>query len=347
MSDVDRPNHRGILLAGGKGTRLYPLTSVASKQLTALYNKPMIYYSLSTLMMSGIREVLLISAPSDLDRFRDLLGDGSQLGIEILYREQQEPRGIAEALVIGSDFISECPSFLMLGDNVLYGRFDFLRAALRNHGDDAVVFGYQVANPSAYGVIEFDQQGRAIAIEEKPDVPRSNWAIPGLYVYPRGVADLAAGLKPSGRGELEITDLNRLYLEKEMLKVVPMGRGIAWFDTGSPEALLEASNFIEAVERRQGLIIGSPEEVAYRMGYIGLDQLGSMVKEMPDSQYAAYLADIAKGPESLVNKGSQLYRSGSADGPDSDVSPYRGSIEDFDGMANEIDSEFLGSIKSR
>lgn len=310
MAEIDEPEHRGILLAGGKGTRLYPLTSIASKQLTAVYNKPMIYYSLSTLMMSGIREVLLISTPTEVGRFQELLGDGSHLGIEIQYREQQSPRGIAEALIIGAEFIDDRPSFLMLGDNLLYGRFDFLRTSVRDHGDDAVVFGYQVANPSAYGVIEFDGDGRAVAIEEKPAEPSSNWAIPGFYVYPPGVADLAAQLAPSARGELEITDLNRLYLDQGRLQVVPMGRGIAWFDTGSPEALLEASNFIEAVERRQGLIIGSPEEVAYRMGFIGLDQLGAIVEEMPASQYAAYLGEIAKGPESIVNRGSQLYRLG-------------------------------------
>jgi glucose-1-phosphate thymidylyltransferase len=313
MARIDWPEHRGILLAGGRGTRLYPLTSVASKQLTAVYNKPMIYYSLSTLMMGGIREVLLISTPADLSRFEELLGDGSTLGIRIEYRSQSAPRGIAEALIIGAEFIGDHPSFLMLGDNLLYGRFDFMRDALRSHGDDAVVFGYQVANPSAYGVIEFDEDGKAIAIEEKPEMPSSNWAIPGLYVYPPGVAELAGSLAPSGRGELEITDLNRLYLDQGRLRVVPMGRGIAWFDTGSPGDLLEASNFIEAVERRQGLIIGSPEEVAYRMGYITRQELESIVAGMPESQYSSYLADIARGPDSLLNRGSGLYWSGDGD----------------------------------
>jgi len=307
MARADWPEHRGILLAGGRGTRLYPLTTVASKQLTAVYNKPMIYYSLSTLMMSGVREVLLISTPLDLPRFEELLGDGSDLGIRIEYAEQRSPKGIAEALIIGADFIEDRPSFLMLGDNLLYGRFDFLRDAIRDHGEDAVVFGYQVANPSEYGVIEFDERGKAIAIEEKPSEPRSNWAIPGLYVYPPGGPELAKKLSPSERGELEITDLNRVYLEQGRLRVQPMGRGIAWFDTGSPESLLEASNFIEAVERRQGLIIGSPEEVAYRMGLIGLQQLGAIVERMPASSYSSYLAEIAKGPDSLVNRGSQLY----------------------------------------
>lgn len=307
MRRFDWPEHRGILLAGGRGTRLYPLTSVGSKQLTAVYNKPMIYYSLSTLMMGGIREILLISTPDDLGRFEELLGDGSSLGISIQYRSQRAPRGIAEALIIGADFIDDRPSFLMLGDNLLYGRFDFLREALRDHENDAVVFGYQVANPSAYGVIEFDEQGKAVAIEEKPEAPSSNWAIPGLYVYPPGVADFARDLTPSARGELEITDLNRCYLDQDRLRVMPMGRGIAWFDTGSPEDLLEASNFIEAVERRQGLIIGSPEEVAYRMGYITAKQLELIVSGMPNSQYSSYLADIAQGPNSLVNRGTGLY----------------------------------------
>lgn len=313
MSRADWPEHRGILLAGGRGTRLYPLTSVSSKQLTAVYNKPMIYYSLSTLIMSGVREVLLISTPEDLDRFRALLGDGSGLGMSISYLEQQRPKGIADALLIGSDFLGDRPSFLMLGDNLLYGRLDFLREALRTHQDDAVVFGYQVANPSDYGVIEFDESGRAVAIEEKPEAPRSNWAIPGLYVYPPGVSELARELEPSSRGELEITDLNRLYLDAGRLRVVPMGRGIAWFDTGSPEALLEAGNFVEAIERRQGLIIGSPEEVAYRMGLIDRHQLSAAVDSMPLSPYSSYLAEIAKGPESMVNRGSRLY------GEDSDV----------------------------
>ena len=307
MSRVDWPEHKGILLAGGRGTRLYPLTSVSSKQLTAVYNKPMIYYSLSTLIMSGVREVLLISTPEDIERFEALLGDGSSLGMRISYLEQPQPRGIADALIIGSDFLEDRPSFLMLGDNLLYGRLDFLREALRSHGDDAVVFGYQVSNPADYGVIEFDDAGRAIAIEEKPATPRSNWAIPGLYVYPHGVSELARRLEPSPRGELEITDLNRLYLEAGRLRVVPMGRGIAWFDTGSPEALLEAGNFVEAIERRQGLIIGSPEEVAFRMGLIDRGQLAAAVHNMPSSPYSAYLAEIAKGPESLLNRGSRLY----------------------------------------
>jgi glucose-1-phosphate thymidylyltransferase len=307
MAKVDWPEHKGILLAGGRGTRLYPLTSVASKQLAAVYNKPMVYYSLSTLMVCGVRQILLISTPSDLPRFEELLGDGNKWGVSIDYREQEQPRGIAEALIIGAEFIDGRASMLALGDNLIYGRFDFLRRALRGHSESAVVFGYQVANPSEYGVIEFDASGKAISIEEKPERPRSNWAIPGLYLYPSDAPSLAEGLSPSERGELEITDLNREYLRQGRLTVVPMGRGIAWFDTGSPEALLEASNFIEAVERRQGLIIGSPEEVAYRMGFISQEQLQDLAATMPASSYASYLAEIAKGSASLVNQGYQLY----------------------------------------
>lgn len=289
MTAPNWPEHRGILLAGGRGTRLYPLTMTSSKQLAAVYNKPMVYYPLSTLMMAGVREVLVISTPEDLPRFSALLGDGSKLGISIQYAEQAAPRGIAEALLIGKDFLGNQPSILMLGDNLIYGRLDFLRSALRTQGDEAIVFGYQVSNPSEYGVIEFDREGKAIGIEEKPLKPRSNWAVPGMYVYPPNVAMVAAEIQPSSRGELEITSLNRSYLERNMLQVVPMGRGIAWFDTGTPEALLEAANFIEAIERRQGLIVGSPEEVAFHMGYISRDQLLATTSAMPESQYRRYI----------------------------------------------------------
>lgn len=296
MTIADWPEHRGILLAGGRGTRLYPLTATASKQLTAVYNKPMVYYPLTTLMMSGVREVLLISTPEDLPRYASLLGDGSQLGISISYAEQDKPRGIAEALVIGESFLADQPSMLILGDNLLYGRLDFLRDALRSHSDDAIVFGYQVSNPSEYGVIEFDPSGKAIGIEEKPESPRSNWAVPGLYVYPPGVAGIARSVDPSDRDEMEITELNRRFLEQGKLRVVPMGRGIAWFDTGTPKALLEAANFIEAIERRQGLIIGSPEEVAFRMGYIDRDELAQCAAAMPLSEYRAYLEHLLDAP---------------------------------------------------
>lgn len=290
------PEHRGILLAGGRGTRLYPLTAVASKQLTGVFNKPMVYYALSTLMMGGVREVLIISTAEDLPRFESLFGDGAHLGVAISYAVQQEPRGIAEALLIGAEFLGDRPSILMLGDNLLYGRLDFLRRALADHGDEAVVFGYQVSNPEDYGVIDFDDDWNAVALDEKPQNPRSNWAVPGIYVYPPRASELASRLTPSQRGELEITDLNRLYMDMGRLKVVPMGRGIAWFDTGSPEALLEAGNFIEAIERRQGLIIGSPEEVAFRMGLISAEVLLEQALAMPSSAYSRYLMEVAEDP---------------------------------------------------
>jgi glucose-1-phosphate thymidylyltransferase len=281
--------YRGILLAGGHGTRLYPLTATTSKQLVAVYNKPMIYYPLTTMLMSGVRDVLVISNPEILGRYEQLLGDGTHLGIRIEYAAQEKPRGIAEALIIGESFLEDHHSMLMLGDNIIYGRLDFLRQALEAQDDDAIIFGYQVSNPEEYGVVEFDSERRAVRLEEKPDDPRSQWAVPGIYFYPPGVSAMARGLTPSARGELEITDLNRLYLESGRLKVVPMGRGIAWFDTGTPRALLEAANFIEAIERRQGLIIGSPEEVAFRMGYIDRQGLEASFGQMPGSEYRHYL----------------------------------------------------------
>jgi glucose-1-phosphate thymidylyltransferase len=300
----DWPEHRGILLAGGHGTRLYPLTATASKQLTAVYNKPMVYYPLTTLMMSGVREVLVISTPEDLPRYQSLLGDGSSIGISITYAEQDKPRGIADALLIGEVFLEDRPSILILGDNLLYGRLDFLRQALRRQSGDAVVFGYQVSNPSEYGVIEFDSSGRAIGIEEKPRDPRSNWAVPGLYLYPPGVAAIARDIDPSDRGELEITELNRRFLSQNRLQVVPMGRGIAWFDTGTPRALLEAANFIEAIERRQGLIIGSPEEVAFRMGYIDGNGLAQCASKMPTSEYRSYLELLLDSTPGFIDTSS-------------------------------------------
>jgi glucose-1-phosphate thymidylyltransferase len=268
------------------------LTATASKQLTAVYNKPMIYYPLTTLMMSGVRSILIISTPENLPRYESLLGDGSRLGIEIEYAPQDEPRGIAEALIIGADFIGDNPSMLMLGDNLVYGRLNFLRDAMHHKPDTAVVFGYEVANPSDYGVIEFDDNGTAVDLAEKPAEPRSRWAVPGMYIYPPGAAEVAASIAPSERGELEITEVNRRYLERGKLKVVPMGRGIAWFDTGTPKALLEAANFIEAIERRQGLIIGSPEEVAYRMGYLDEAGLRRCASWMPQSDYRTYLESL-------------------------------------------------------
>jgi glucose-1-phosphate thymidylyltransferase len=286
-------SRRGILLAGGKGTRLYPLTASVSKHLMAVFDKPMIYYPLTTLMMAGVREVLIISTPEDSPRYRALLGDGRSWGIRIEYAEQAAPRGIAEALVIGEEFAEESPVMLVLGDNLIYGQYDFLRKALDEDPADATIFAYRVDDPSSYGVIEFNDEGTVVSIEEKPAIPKSHWAVPGLYLYPAGVAAEVHELAPSGRGEMEITDLNRRYLAQGKLKARKIGRGTAWFDTGTPQDLLEASNFIEAIQRRQGLIIGCPEEVAYRQGFIGHDQMLARIVELPDCAYRDYLERIA------------------------------------------------------
>src|SRR5688572_1678465 len=240
------PRFKAILLAGGRGTRLYPLTAILSKQLVPLYNKPMIYYPLTTIMVAGIADILIITTADDLPRFRALLGDGTQWGIRLSYAVQEQPRGIAEALVIGAEFAGDESIMLMLGDNIIYGRLDFLRAAMSRNGEGATIFAHRVADPSQYGVVEFDASFRAISLEEKPAVPRSPWAVPGIYLYGPGVAARARALRPSARGELEITDLNRVYLEEGNLMTWPMGRGIAWFDTGTPQSLLTASNFVEA-----------------------------------------------------------------------------------------------------
>ena len=284
--------HRGILLAGGRGTRLHPLTATVSKQLVAVYDKPMIYYSLTTLMLAGINEIVIVSSPHDLPRFQVLLGDGNRWGLELAYAEQPEPRGIAEALIIGEKFVENRPVMLALGDNVVYGRFDFLRKAIDGAGDHATVFAYHVDDPTAYGVVEFDQSGAVISIEEKPAQPRSRWAVPGMYVYPPGVAAEARALEPSARGELEITDLNRRYLERSALRALPMGRGVAWFDTGTAQELLEASNFIEAIQSRQGLVVGSPEEVAFQMGFISHDEFAALVAALPACRYRDYLERV-------------------------------------------------------
>jgi glucose-1-phosphate thymidylyltransferase len=287
---------RGILLAGGKGTRLYPMTSIVSKQLQPIYNKPMVYYSLTTLMLAGCREILLISSPEDIPRFEDLLGDGSAWGIAIHYAVQDEPRGIADAFRVGASFVGEHPSMLMLGDNLIYGRLDFLRAAVETHTDGATIFGYQVSDPSAYGVVEFDAGYRVLSLEEKPAAPRSNWAVPGLYLYGSDVVARAAALTPSARGELEITDLNRGYLTEGRLRAQPMGRGIAWLDTGTPENLLHASQFVHAIETRQGLIIGCPEEAAFRSGFIDEAGLSLAVSRLPESPYRSYVERLATHP---------------------------------------------------
>lgn len=283
---MSNPTFKGIILAGGKGTRLYPVTNVASKQLLPIYNKPMIYYPLTTMLLSGVREILIISSPEDTPRFEALLGDGANWGIRLQYAVQDAPRGIAEALVIGREFVGDDSVFLMLGDNMIYGNLDFLRRAIRNNGTGATIFGYQVSDPTSFGVAEFDDRGQVISLEEKPARPKSNWAVPGLYLYGPGVADKAESLAPSGRGELEITDLNRLYLEDGALRCNTMGRGIAWLDTGTPDNLLEAAQFVMTLETRQGLMVGSPEEAAYRMGYLDQNGLRECVEAIPKG--AAY-----------------------------------------------------------
>lgn len=282
----------GILLAGGKGTRLYPMTSIVSKQLQPIYNKPMIFYSLTTLMVAGVRDILLISSPEDVPRFEDLLGDGTRWGIRLRYAVQDEPRGIADAFRVGADFCTGRRTMLMLGDNLIYGRMDFLRQAVESHDDGATIFAYQVANPSDYGVVEFGDDYRVLSLEEKPARPRSSWAVPGIYLYSADVVAKAAVLRPSARGELEITDLNRVYLDEGRLRAQPMGRGIAWLDTGTPENLLNASSFVHAIESRQGLIVGSPEEVAYRMGFLDADGLRAAVAVLPKGPYREYVAGL-------------------------------------------------------
>ena len=285
---------KGIILAGGAGTRLHPLTLVVSKQLMPIYNKPMIYYPLSTLMLAGIRDILVISTPADLPRFRELLGDGSTLGITFSYAEQPRPEGLAQAFVIGAPFIGSESVSLVLGDNLFYGEglADIVQpiAADPNGG---TIFGYYVRDPERYGVVEFDDHGRVISIEEKPTQPKSHYAVPGLYFYDNDVVAIAKALEPSARGELEITDVNTTYLRAGRLNVRLMGRGMAWLDTGTHESLLQASNFIEAVENRQGLMIGSIEEVAFRMGFIDADGLTRAAEPFRKNDYGRYLLRLA------------------------------------------------------
>ncbi len=283
---------KGIILAGGKGTRLFPITQSVCKQLLPVYDKPMIYYPLSVLMMAGIREVLLISTPQDLPQFQRLLGDGSAWGIEISYKEQLVPNGLAQALVLGAEFAGQDPVALILGDNIFYG--SGLQPLLQSNlsPDGAVVFAYRVSDPERYGVVEFDAAGQAISIEEKPVAPRSHYAIPGLYFYDKDAVRFAQELQPGPRGEYEITDLNRVYLEKGRLKVGILGRGTAWFDTGTFDSLLQANQFVQVVEKRQGLKIGSPEEIAYRMGFISSQQLESLAVPLLASGYGKYLLDL-------------------------------------------------------
>jgi len=293
---TNTPPMKGIVLAGGAGSRLYPLSLTASKQLLPVYDKPMIYYPLSWLMLMGIQETLIISTPTDLPRFRELLGTGERLGIKLSYAEQPRPEGIAQAFVIGADFIGNDRVALILGDNIFHGPLHPFREAA-NFAEGAVVFAYPVHDPERYGVVEFDAQGKAISIEEKPAQPRSRYAVPGIYLYDNTVVAEARALKPSKRNELEITDLNMSYLRRGALRVTPLGRGMAWLDTGTHESLLEASNFIEVIEKRQGMKVGCLEEVAWRMGYIDDRGFGDVIGRLPaGSTYVKYLIDIRANP---------------------------------------------------
>ena len=297
---------KGIILAGGSGTRLYPITRGVSKQLLPIYDKPMIYYPISALMLAGIRDILLISTPQDLPQFRRLLGDGRQLGLEISYAEQPSPDGLAQAFLIGADFLDGHPSCLALGDNFFYGHdFSATLKAAEERKDAATIFGYYVAEPRAYGVVEFDAEGIVISLEEKPAEPRSNYAVPGLYFYDGEVVGLARSLKPSPRGELEITDLNRLYMEAGKLHVELLGRGIAWLDTGTHDSLLEAADFVRTIQHRQGLKIACLEEIAYQQGWIDCPALEKLIAGLGKSSYSDYLKQLVRAETSKTNSDSK------------------------------------------
>jgi glucose-1-phosphate thymidylyltransferase len=284
---------KGILLAGGAGTRLDPLTRIVCKQLLPIYDKPMVYYPLSVLMLGGIREVLIISTPKDLPMFRMLFGDGSRLGLRMEYAEQPKPEGIAQAFLIGENFLAGDGAALVLGDNIFHGKLDFFRQALARE-EGATIFACPVSDPERYGVIEFDADGRALSIEEKPAAPRSNFAVPGLYVYDTQIGEICRNLQPSPRGELEITDVNREYLRRRELFVEPLGRGVAWLDTGTPESLLEASDYIATLEHRQGVKIACLEEIALHMGFIGAEEFDRVVAAMPKNRYRSYLEALPR-----------------------------------------------------
>ena len=284
---------KGIVLAGGSGTRLYPITKGVSKQMLPIFDKPMIYYPLSTLMLAGIREVLIISTPRDLPMFRDLLGTGEELGMSFSYKIQEQPNGLAQAFVLGADFLNGEPGCLILGDNMFYGQgFSAMLRRAANIEKGACIFGYYVKDPRAYGVVEFNEQGKVISLEEKPEMPKSNYAVPGLYFYDASVTEKAAALRPSARGEYEITDLNRLYLEEGTLKVELFGRGFAWLDTGTHDSLAEASTYIEVIEKRQGLKVACLEGIAYRKGWITAEKMRELAKPMIKNPYGQYLLKV-------------------------------------------------------